>query len=331
MLLAVAAHGSFAGAASALSFTPSAISQRMRMLERDAGVQLFERSPRGVRLTAAGQALARRAETMRRELIDARAELDALAEAGQLMFGSFPTATAAFVARAIASYRRRHPTFELEVTDGEPYESVARLRARTLDLAVVFELDSWPATRDYDGNAVADADEVVLESLFDDPFSLLLPADHDLAKEADEVRLEQLTSERIIGSPPGCAPWGMDLEQVCEAAGVQLEFAAHYRSADFQAQQALVAAGLGVSLLPRLAQAALRDDVGRQAAHERPRAPHLAGVARRGLPHARRRGDGAGGTRGGRRRTARRVRSRTLRSNRRAWRRQSIRQSRLRA
>jgi len=263
MLLAVAAHGSFAGAASALSFTPSAISQRMRMLERDAGVQLFERSPRGVRLTAAGQALARRAETMRRELIDARAELDALAEAGtgQLMFGSFPTATAAFVARAIASYRRRHPTFELEVTDGEPYESVARLRARTLDLAVVFELDSWPPTRDYDGNAVADADEVVLESLFDDPFSLLLPADHDLAKEADEVRLEQLTSERIIGSPPGCAPWGMDLEQVCEAAGVQLEFAAHYRSADFQAQQALVAAGLGVSLLPRLAQAALRDDV----------------------------------------------------------------------
>ncbi|MBA3263733.1 MAG: LysR family transcriptional regulator [Thermoleophilaceae bacterium] len=263
MLLAVVAHGSFAGAASALSFTPSAVSQQMRMLERDAGVQLFERSQRGVRLTAGGQALARRAETMRRELIDARAELDALAEAGaaQLMFGSFPTATAAFAARAIASYRRRHPSFALEVTDGEPYESVAGLRSRALDLAIVFELDSWPATRDYDGNEVVEADEVVLEPLFDDPFSLILPGDHPLAAEAGEVQLKQLTSERIIGSPLGCAPWGMDLEHVCEAAGVQLEFAAHYRSADFQAQQALVAAGLGVSLLPRLAQTALRDDV----------------------------------------------------------------------
>lgn len=263
MLLAVVEQGSFARAAAALSFTPSAISQQMAMLERDAGAMLFERTPRGVRLTPAGRALVRHAEAVRGHLLDARAEVAAIAEAagGRLAFGSFPTATASVAAPAIAQFHGEHPDVDLEFVDGEPYESVAGLKARRLDLALVFALDKWPAARDYDGNLVARDDEIEMRHLFDDPFLLLLPKGHRLADPADEVKLVDLTEERIIGSPVGCAPWGMDLEHVCQAAGVELMFEAVYRSADFQAQQALVASGLGITLLPRLALSALRDDV----------------------------------------------------------------------
>ena len=262
MLLAVAAHGSFTRAAGALSFSPPAVSQQMALLERDAGATLFERSARGVRLTAPGEVLVRHAEAIRRQLLDARAELHAVSEAagGRLAFGSFPTATAAMAARAVATFRADHEGVEVQVVDGEPYENVARLRVRELDLALVFGLDNWPAAKDYDGNIVARPDEIEQMMLFDDPFLLLLPLGHRLA-DAEEVCLKDLAEERIIGSPIGCAPWGVDLEHVCEQAGVELMFQAAYRSPDFQAQQAFVAAGLGISLLPRLALPALRSDV----------------------------------------------------------------------
>jgi DNA-binding transcriptional LysR family regulator len=263
MLLAVAERGSFAAAAAELSFTPSAVSQQMAMLEREAGIELFERSSRGIRLTPSGQALVRHAETIHLTLLDARAELDGLAQAsaGRVAFGSFPTATAVFAAGAVGSFHSQHGEVEVSVTDGEPYESVARLRARTLDLALVFELDSWPANKDYDGHLVASTDDVVVEDLFDDPFDLLLPTDHPLAGDQREIELKELAEERIIGSPVGAAPWGMDLEHVCKLAGVEPMFAAVYRSPDLQSQQAFVAAGLGISLLPRLAQRTLRSDV----------------------------------------------------------------------
>ena len=263
MLLAVAEHGSFARAAAALSFTPSGVSQQMALLERDAGATLFERGPRGVRITPAGAALVRHAEGVRDRLLDARAEVAAIAHAagGRLLFGSFPTATATIAAPAIARFHGEHPDVDLHLVDGEAYESVARLRMRELDLALVFSLDSWPAAKDYDGNLVARDGDIESVALFDDPFLLLVPKAHRLADAVDEVQLADLAEERIIGSPVGCAPWGMDLEHVCEQAGVELMSQAVYRSADFQAQQALVAHGLGITLLPRLALTALRDDV----------------------------------------------------------------------
>lgn len=263
MLLAVAEAGSFARAAAVLSFTPSAVSQQMALLERDAGAMLFERNPRGVRLTSAGAALVRHAEAVRNHLLDARAEIMAITEGGggRLAFGSFPTGTAAIGAPAIAQFLREHPDVDLQLSDGEPYESISRLRTRNLDLALVFSLDSWPAAKDYDGNFVAREGEVELLPLFDDPFLVALPRDHRLAARTDEIKLTELAEERFIGSPEGCAPWGADLAHVCQQAGVELMFRAAYRSPDFQAQQALVASGLGITLLPRLALTALRDDV----------------------------------------------------------------------
>jgi len=112
MLLAVVEHGSFTRAAAALSFTASAVSQQMALLERDAGATLFERSPRGVRLTTAGAALVRHAESMRHQLFDARAEMAAITEAagGRFAFGSFPTATATIAAPAVY----RSPDFQAQ-------------------------------------------------------------------------------------------------------------------------------------------------------------------------------------------------------------------------
>lgn len=261
-LLAVARTGSFAAAAGDLYLTPSAVSQQMAALEREAAAVLFERNRRGVRLTDAGRALVAHAEVVVARLADARAELEAIGAggAGRLRFGSFPTATATFVARAVAAFGARHPGVELRFFDGEPYESAARLKARELDLAVVFDLSCWPVTVDYDGQPVCAEGDLDCVELFADPFAVLVPAGHPLEACA-EVAVEQLAGERVVGSPRRCAPWGADLERLCRLAGFEPVFEDRYRSADFQAQQAFVAAGRGLTLLPRLARGAVRDDV----------------------------------------------------------------------
>ncbi len=103
--------GSFGAAAKELCFTPSAVWQQMAALEREAGTQLFERGPRGARLTHSRQVLLAHAEVALGRLDRAEAELAAIAggEGGQLRFGSFPTATESFVACAVRAFRSRHP------------------------------------------------------------------------------------------------------------------------------------------------------------------------------------------------------------------------------
>ncbi len=88
----------------------------------------------------------------------AEGELAAVARgrAGRMLFGSFPTATEAFVAAALASFQAHHPRVETRFVDGEPYEQVLRLEALELDCAVIFDLDGWPAARAYDGHLVSE-------------------------------------------------------------------------------------------------------------------------------------------------------------------------------
>lgn len=262
VLLAAARVGSFAGAADALFQTPSAISQQIATLEREVGAILFERSRRGVRLTIAGHALQRHAEVVLNHLADAQSEIEALVsgETGRVQFGSFPTATATFAASAVAIFQARFPRAEVRFTDGEPYESFARLKARQLDLAVVFDLAGWPAYRTYEGRVVGSESDVSLTSLCEDPFLVMLSPGHRLA-ERRHLELDDLRNERITGSSNDCAPWGTDLRRLCEAAGFTPALEPLYCSADFQAQQAFVAAGLGISLLPSLAQLNARRDI----------------------------------------------------------------------
>ncbi len=262
VLLAAANAGSFAAAAKTLFLTPSAVSQQVAALERDVGVKLFERSRSGVRLTVAGQILRRHAEVVLNRLADARAEVDSLVsgETGRVVLGSFPTATAGFAAAAVAVFRLQHPHVEVRLVDGEPADSVRRLTNRELDLAVVFDLPSWPAYRTYEGRDVAGPTDIEYLDLCADPFLVMLPREHPLAAKP-ALAIVDLRGERITGSSNGCAPWGEDLRRLCAEAGFEAWLEPLYTSDDFQAQQALVAAGLGLSLLPALAAISARDDI----------------------------------------------------------------------
>jgi len=260
VLCAVARTGSFAAAAASLSFTPSAVSQQMAKLERDAGTSLFHRHPHGACLTEAGEVLQAHAESLLAGLADARDELSGWSSGrrGPLRMGSFPTGTAAFGATALRSFGTRFADLAVHLVDGEPYESARRLKARELDLAVLFEFDHWPASMDYSGQPICGASELRCVDLFDDPFLVVMREDDPLAA-LQTLTPGELHARRIIGSPTGCPPWGADLQRACAQAGAAPQFEDHFETVDFQAVQALVAAGWGMSLIPRLALQPLRD------------------------------------------------------------------------
>src|SRR5580693_4872913 len=141
VLKEVAYRGSFSAAASALSYTQSAVSQQIAALEAETGMALLERHPRGVSLTAAGQTLVGHAEGILARLDAAEASLAAIAglRGGRLRMASFPTAGATLMPLAIASFRASYPEVELTLAEGEPEDIVPRLRAGELDVALLFD------------------------------------------------------------------------------------------------------------------------------------------------------------------------------------------------
>lgn len=258
----VAALGSFTAAANVFAYTPSAISQQMAALERQTGTVLFERTARGMRLSYAGDALLPHAIEVLHCLAQAEERMSIIAAGarGRVRLGSFPSATSVFVSIAIHRFQERHPDFELHISDGEPYESVARMRTRDLDAAVLFEFDHWPAARDYEGRSVCEDYELSCVDLFDDPLVLVVPRGHPLATR-EEVGLCDLEGERILGSPSECSPWGADVAVACRDLGFEPAFEPRYRSVGFQAVLAVVATGRGVSFVPRMALGSVSADV----------------------------------------------------------------------
>src|SRR5262249_33217511 len=160
-------HGSFSAAARELSYTQSAVSQHVAALERETGARLVERTSRGVRLTQAGEVVVRHAEAGIARLTQAEARLDALAgpRGGRPPLACFPAAGATVMPLAVATFRERHPAVELSLADAEPFESVPRLRAGELDLALVFE-----------PNGITEEPQPGIDRrhLLDDPFFLAL-------------------------------------------------------------------------------------------------------------------------------------------------------------
>lgn len=254
MLREVAHRGSFAATAEALCYTPSAVSQQMAALGREMEVVLFERTSHGMVLTASASALVAHCEAVFARLGEAQAELDEIAGGvrGRLRVGSFPTATVAFTARALCSFRGRHPKVELQFADGEPHESVARLRQRELDLAVLSDFDHCTTGTDGHGRPICDDGDIQCTALFDDPFRLVLPVGHPLA-DAQVVAVSQLAGECVLGGPAGCSPWWTDLQETCRSLNVEPEFETCYQTSDFGALQAVVATGRGLTLVPDLA------------------------------------------------------------------------------
>jgi molybdate transport repressor ModE-like protein len=250
VLREVATHGSFSAAAEALSYTQSAVSQQIAALEREAGTTLVERGARGIRLTDAGEALVRHTEAVLANLAEAEAELEALAglRGGRVRLASFPSAGSAIVPQAIASFRARHPAVDLSLIEAEPDQSLPRLRAGELELALTYS----PSLL---------SDEALtgleLEDLLEDPFYLVLPAAHALASRA-KVRLNDLAAESWI-SATGACPCSSQVRGACTTAGFEPHVA--FESDDFATVQGLVAAGVGVAMIPDLGFATVRDDI----------------------------------------------------------------------
>src|ERR1700689_4523602 len=176
VLKEVAYRGSFSAAAAALSYTQSAVSQQIAVLEAETGTALLERHPRGVSLTAAGQALVGHAEGILARLEAAEMALSEIAglRGGRLRMASFPTAGATLMPLAIATFRASHPAVELTLVEAEPEEIVPRLRAAELDLALLFEFASESLL----------GEDMTRAELLVDPMYLALPPNHRLAKKA---------------------------------------------------------------------------------------------------------------------------------------------------
>ncbi|HXR13698.1 MAG TPA: LysR family transcriptional regulator [Solirubrobacteraceae bacterium] len=250
ILIEVAARGSFSAAADALSYTQASVSQQIAALEHETGVTLLERLPRGVRLTPAGEVLLNYAEGIIARLHAAEAEMAAIAglRGGQLRMASFPTAGATLMPLAIAIFRAQHPEVELTLAEGEPEEIAPRLLAGEFDLALLFE---------FEDTSEPPGPEVERMALFEDPMFLALPADHALARRRT-LRLENLRAEAWIQTS-AASPCARHVVRSCHAAG--FEPIVSFESDDYQTVQGLVAAGVGVALIPKLALAGARDDI----------------------------------------------------------------------
>jgi DNA-binding transcriptional LysR family regulator len=252
VLREVALRGSFSAAAEALAYTQSAVSQQIAALEREAGTRLVERNGRGIRLTDAGRALVRRADAILVELAAADAELQAIAglRAGRVRVSTFASAATSLLPAAVTAFRAAHPAVQVELSLVEATEeAVGGLRAGRADLALV----ARPAGRPL-------GDQVEAQVLFEDPMLAVLPGGHRLARRRS-LRLDDLAGEPwVLGGGPGCSDRATVL-LACHAAGFEPRVTVDFPTDDYNATQGMVAAGAGVTLLPRLALAVPRDDL----------------------------------------------------------------------
>ncbi|MFF5492792.1 LysR family transcriptional regulator [Streptomyces aquilus] len=238
VLRAVVSSGSVTGAAAALGYTPSAVSQQIAALEKEARTELLERVGRGVRPTAAGLLLTEYADTISRQVAEAETALaDLLAgRTGRLAVRYFATAGGSLVAPAVARLRTEHPGVQVDLKLIDPEDPLPDVREGRADLALVV------------GSPARHHDGVRLLHLLDDPYLAVLPAGHPLA-EAPQLELSDLAGEPWVGSewPGPC----LDAQlAACEAAGFRPRFVVE--SEDYVTAQGFVAAGMGVSLIPRL-------------------------------------------------------------------------------
>ncbi|AUY52153.1 LysR family transcriptional regulator [Streptomyces sp. CB01881] len=237
-LLRELAHlGTIAAVAEALSFSPSAVSQQLSVLEKEAGVPLLERTGRRVALTPAGLGLVRHAEAVLERLEQADAELAHARQglAGPLRIGTYPSAARAILPALLAELAGWHPGLEPMVTEVDPAAVAAALRAGELDVALVHEYDLVPADPE-PGLAVT-------RPVFTEPMYLAALGPGTIAGQR---------SAPWIMAPPGTLCHSMAV-RACESAG----FAPRIRHQidDFATVLALVAAGQGVALVPHLGTA----------------------------------------------------------------------------
>jgi DNA-binding transcriptional LysR family regulator len=249
LLRELAHRGTIAAVAQALAFTPSAVSQQLSALEREAGLPLLERSGRRVVLTPAGRNLVRHAETVLEQLERAAAELASARQglAGPLRIGTFASAGRTIIPAALIALARQHPGLEPMISEIDPADVADALRAGDLEVALIHE---------YDFAAAGPEPGLATEALCTEAMYLASPAPAE-APDGPEVADAPLGRWRDwpwITATPGTMCQQMTV-RACQAAGFTPR--TRHRVDDFSTTLTLVAAGQGVALVPQLGLADL--------------------------------------------------------------------------
>jgi len=237
--------GTISSAADALNFTYSGLSHRLRQLESELGTALVRRGPRSATLTDAGRVLMAHGVFVRERLAEAEREIHAIAglRAGRLRMATFRSA-GELVAGAVAYFSAHWPQVALTLREGEPEDYVALVRSGEIDLALTFE---------YVGAAATAHDRLALERLLTEEIVAVLPAGHRLAG-CERIALAELAEEPWVNASPRCA-FATFMVAACRRAGFDPEV--RIATDDFRIAGSLVAGGIGVTLMPRMATVGL--------------------------------------------------------------------------
>ncbi|MFI0778358.1 LysR family transcriptional regulator [Streptomyces sp. NPDC021212] len=249
-LHAVGVHGSVSAAAIALGYTPSAVSQQIAKLERETRTTLLERQGRGVVLTDAARHLAATAQQLLAIVEQAETSLEERRgrPTGRLVIGAFPSAARGLMPAVLARLAAEHPSLDARLVEVDPRLSVDLAAQGVIDLAVAHDWDIAPLPA---------PDGLGRAMIGDDLCDVLVPVGHPLAGR-ETLRRDDLPGQRWTCQPPGtvCHDW---LVRTLRASGSEPDLA--YQAAENHTQIALVAAGLGIALMPRLGRGPLPEGV----------------------------------------------------------------------
>jgi molybdate transport repressor ModE-like protein len=262
VIKAIADEGSITAAAASLGYSQPALSQQMKRLEQRLGVPVIERVGRSVRLTEAGRVLARHAPAVTTALDAAAGELAELRglRAGRVRLIAFPSASPTVVPRLLSDLAEHHPGITITYVEAEPPEAVEAVREDRADIALTF---SYPGDRDDPHGSSARG--LAVRAVGSDDLLAVLPEGHPAAA-GERVEVSELADENWIAGCPRCRG---HLLELCGRAGFEPRIG--FETDNFVAVEGLVAQGIGVATLPRMAVGSF---------------PLIPGVITRPLPHA---------------------------------------------
>ncbi|MFI6453989.1 LysR family transcriptional regulator [Streptosporangium amethystogenes] len=243
VLRTVAEHGSFNQAAQALHLTPSAVSQHVAALERSLGAQVVARSTRGATLTPAGRIMVGAAESVAAELEHAKQQVDRLGSGRtHLTIATFTSGGRLLLPGAFAHLTTTHPDTVVHVREAEPEDSLPLVRQGAVDLALAYHFDGPLPGRPGPTSSLR------WTALMDDPLHVVLPESHPLAGR-EALDIAELAAEPWV---LGCLKTETYLRRYAERAGFDPEVRG--TTTDYFFARSLVAAGMGISLVPSIAQ-----------------------------------------------------------------------------
>jgi DNA-binding transcriptional LysR family regulator len=236
-------RGTLAAVATALGYSPSAVSQQLTLLGKDVGTPIFEKVGRGVRLTDAGRLLVHHARVMLSAAETAEADLAALSGdvRGTVRAGALQSASRRFLIPAVADMMTTYPRVRVEIFELELEQALPGLRLGTVDLVIGDEYDGHPRPRPAG---------MLFTVLIEEPLKLVLPAGHPLARVEGAVSIARLRDDIWTTSAEGTGHHAMVVGTCRSLGGYEPDV--RHRSNDADVQLELIRVGAAVALMPPL-------------------------------------------------------------------------------